>query len=82
MFQVFLQNLVLILVTSLALVYHRADYTLFMAIVAILVTSIRIIFKKNGLASAKISYFLFQGFVFSLVIWYVLNPRQFSGLYG
>jgi len=81
MFSVFLQNLILIFVTSLILVKHKADYTLYMAVVAVLITSVRIIFT-NAPDTTKVTYFLIQGLIFSLVIWYVLNPRQFSGLFG
>ena len=81
MFFVFLQNLVLILVTLFTLVFHKADYTLFMSIVGILIASLRIMFTI-GSASTKINYFLIQGLIFSLVIWYVLYPRQFSVVLG
>ena len=81
MFSVFMQNLVLILVTLLILFNHKADYTLFMAIAAIFFTSFRIIFM-HGSNSTKINYFLIQSFIFSLAIWYVLFPRQFHNLFG
>ena len=51
MFSVFLQNLVLILVTLLISLNHKADYTLFM----------------HGSNSTKINYFLLQSFTFYLV---------------
>ena len=82
MFLVFLQNLVLICVTLVLLVYHRADYTLFMAIAAILITSVRIIFMDGSISTTKITYFLIQGLIFSVAIWYVLFTRQFSALLG
>ena len=63
MFSVFLQNLVLILVTLLILFNHKADYTLFMAIAAIFFTSFRIMFM-HGSNSTKINYFLIQSFIF------------------
>ena len=80
MFLAFLQNLVLIFVTLLILFNHKADYTLLMAIAAILFTSFRIIFMR-GSNSIKINYFLIQGFVFSLAIWYVLFPRHYYSLF-
>ncbi len=80
MFSVFLQNLALILVTLFILLIHKADYTLFMAIAVILFTSFRMIFMR-GSNSTKINYFLFQSFIFSLVIWYVLFPRQYYSLF-
>ena len=76
MFLVFLQNLFLILSTLLALVFHKADYMLYMAIVAIVIASFRIMFI-NGLASKKVTYFLIQGLIFSIAVWYVVYPRQF-----
>ena len=80
MFSVFLQNLVLILVTLLILFNHKADYTLFMAIAAIFFTSFRIMFMR-GSYSTKINYFLIQSFIFSLAIWYALFPRQYYSLF-
>ena len=80
MFSVFMQNLVLILVTLLILFNHKADYTLFMAIAAIFFTSFRIIFM-HGSNSTKINYFLIQSFIFSLAIWYALFPRQYYSLF-
>ena len=80
MFSVFLQNLVLILVTLLILLNHKADYTLFMAIAAIFFTSFRIIFM-HGSNSTKINYFLIQSFIFSLAIWYALFPRHYYSLF-
>ena len=80
MFSVFLQNLVLILVTLLILFNHKADYTLFMAIAAIFFTSFRIMFM-HGSNSTKINYFLIQSFIFSLAISYVLFPRQYYSLF-
>jgi len=81
MFSVFLQNLALILVTLFILFIHKADYTLFMAIAVILFTSFRIVFMR-GSNSTKINYFLIQSLIFSLVIWYVLYPKQFSVVLG
>ena len=80
MFLVFLQNLALILVTLLVLFNHKADYTLFMAIAAILFTSFRIIFVC-GSNSTKVNYFLIQSFIFSFAIWYVLFPRHYHSLF-
>ena len=80
MFSVFLQNLALILVTLSILFIHKADYTFFMAIAVILFTSFRMIFMR-GSNSTKINYFLFQSFIFSLVIWYVLFPQQYYSLF-
>ena len=80
MFSVFLQNLALILVTLFILFIHKADYTFFMAIAVILFTSFRMIFMR-GSNSTKINYFLFQSFIFSLVIWYVLFPQQYYRLF-
>ena len=80
MFSVFLQNLALILVTLFILFIHKADYTFFMAIAVILFTSFRMIFMR-GSNSTKINYFLFQSFIFSLVIWYALFPRQYYSLF-
>ena len=80
MFSVFLQNLALILVTLFILLIHKADYTFFMAIAVILFTSFRMIFMR-GSNSTKINYFLFQSFIFSLVIWYVLFPQQYYSLF-
>ncbi len=80
MFSVFLQNLALILVTLFILFIHKADYTFFMAIAVILFTSFRMIFMR-GSNSTKINYFLFQSFIFSLVIWYVLFPQQYYSLF-
>ena len=80
MFSVFLQNLVLILVTLLILFNHKADYTLFMAIAALFFTSLRMMFM-HGPNSTRINYFLIQSFIFSLAIWYVLFPRQYYNLF-
>ena len=80
MFLVFLQNLVLILVTLLILFNHKADYTLFMALAAIFFTSFRIIFMR-GSNSTKINYFLVQSFIFSLGVWYALLPRHYYSLF-
>ena len=80
MFSVFLQNLVLILITLLILFNHKADYTLFMAIAAIFFTSFRIIFM-HGSNSTKINYFLIQSLIFSLAIWYLLFPRHYYSLF-
>ena len=81
MFLVFLQNLVLIVVTLIILIFHKADYTLFMSITWIFIASVRIMFI-NGSASTKVTYFLIQSLIFSLVIWYVLYPQQFSVVLG
>ena len=81
MFLVFLQNLVLIVVTLIILVFHKADYTLFMSITWILIASFRIMFIE-GSGSTKVTYFLIQSLIFSLVIWYVLYPKQFSVVLG
>ena len=80
MFSVFLQNLALILVTLFIFFNHKADYTLFMAIAAILFTSLRILFMR-GSNSTKINYFLIQSFIFSIAIWYALFPRQYYSLF-
>ena len=80
MFSVFLQNLVLILVTLLILIEHKADYTLFMAIAVILFTSFRIMFMR-GSNSTKINYFLIQSFIFSIAIWYALFPQRYYILF-
>ena len=77
MFSIFLQNLFLILATLLVLVNHKADYTLYMAIAAIVITSFRMMFT-NGSASTKTTYFLIQGLIFSISVWYVMYPRQFA----
>ena len=80
MLSVFLQNLVLILVTLLILFNHKADYTLFMVIAAIFFTSFRIMFM-HGSNSTKINYFLFQSFISSIATWYVLFPQQYYSLF-
>ena len=80
MFSVFLQNLVLILVTLFILFNHKADYTFFMASAVILFTSFRIIFMR-GPNSTKINYFLVQSFIFSLGVWYALFPRHYYSLF-
>ena len=64
MFLIFLQNSMLIVATSFILVLHKADYTLFMSIVGVLIASVRIMFT-NGSASTKVTYFLFQSLIFS-----------------
>jgi hypothetical protein len=81
MLLVFLQNSALILVTLFILLNHKADYTLYMAIMAILFSSVRMMFTR-GSTSTKITYFLIQSFVFSVTIWLVLFPRQFHNLLG
>ena len=81
MFSVFLQNLVLILVSLIILVNHKADYTLYMAIAVILITSFRIMFTNDS-SSTRINYFLIQSLIFSIAIWFVFYPRQFSALFG
>ena len=81
MFSVFLQNLALIIVSLIILVNHKADYTLYMAIAVILVTSFRILFT-NDLSPTRVNYFLIQGLIFSVAIWFVLYPRQFYNLFG
>ena len=77
MISVFLQNLAVILGSLLVLANHRADYTLYIAIAAISLTSIRLMFTK-GSGSLKVSLFLMQGFIFALAIWYILYPGLFK----
>ena len=76
MISVFLQNLAVILASLLVLGNHRADYTLYIAIAAIVLTSIRLMFTK-GSGSAKVSLFLIQGFIFAFAMWYLLFPGRF-----
>ena len=71
-----LQNLSVILASLLVLGNHRADYTLYIAIAAIVLTSIRLIFVK-GSGNLKISLFLVQGFIFAFAMWYILFPERF-----
>ena len=75
MVSVFLQNIALILVTLLILFNHKADYTLYLAIAAILIASVRIVFVYSS-GSAKVTLFLLQSFLFSLAIWYVFFPKH------
>lgn len=79
MISVFLQNLAVILASLLVLGNHRADYTLYIAIAAIILTSIRLIFVK-GSGNLKISLFLVQGFIFAFAMWYILFPERFIDL--
>ena len=76
MFSVFMQNLVMILISLVILLNHKADYTLYMAIAVILITSFRIMFADN-VSQTRVTYFLVQGLIFSVVMWYVLFPQQF-----
>ena len=77
MISVFLQNLAVILASLLILGNHRADYTLYIAIAAIALTSIRLMFTK-GSGSLKVSLFLMQGFIFAFAMWYILYPSRFK----
>ena len=77
MISVFLQNLAVILANLLVLANHRADYTLYIAIAAILMTSIRLMFT-TGSGSLKVSLFLMQGFIFAFAMWYILYPGRFK----
>lgn len=81
MISVFFQNLVLVSVSLFILISHKADYTLYMAVLVILITSVRTILTK-GSNSSKVNCFLIQGLIFSIAIWYVFYPRQFSVLLG
>ena len=75
MASVFLQNVALILVTLLILFNHKAEYTLYLAIAAIVIASIRIIFVDSS-GTTKVTLFLLQSFVFSLAMWYVFFPKH------
>ncbi len=77
MISIFLQNLAVILASLLVLANHRADYTLYIAIAAILLTSIRLMFTK-GSGSLKVSLFLIQSFIFAFAMWYILYPSRFK----
>ena len=77
MISVFLQNLAVILGSLLVLANHRADYTLYIAIAAIALTSIRLMFTK-GSGSLKVTLFLIQGFIFAFAMWYILYPSRFK----
>ena len=77
MISVFLQNLAVILGSLLVLANHRADYTLYIAIAAIALTSIRLMFTK-GSGSLKVSLFLMKGFIFAFAMWYILYPSRFK----
>lgn len=79
MISVFLQNLALILVTLLILFNHKADYTLYLAIAAILIASGRIVFVKSS-GTTKVTLFLVQSFLFSLAMWYVFFPKHIHEL--
>ena len=79
MISVFLQNLALILVTLLILFKHKADYTLYLAIAAILIASGRIVFVKSS-GTTKVTLFLVQSFLFSLAMWYVFFPKYIHEL--
>ena len=68
MASVFLQNVALILVTLLILFNHKADYTLYLAIAAIVIASIRIIFVDSS-GTTKVTLFLLQSFLFSFAMW-------------
>ena len=81
MVSIFLQNLALIGASLGLFAYHKADYTLYIAIAAILLTSGRLLFIKQG-GSAKITLFLIQAFILALIMWYILFPRQFHDLFG
>jgi len=74
MVSVFLQNIALILVTLLILFNHKADYTLYLAIAAIVIASVRIVFIDSS-GTAKVTLFLLQSFLFSLAMWYVFFPK-------
>ena len=77
MISVFLQNLAVILASLLVLANHRADYTLYIVIAAIALTSIRLMFTK-GSGSLKVTLFLIQGFIFAFAMWYILYPSRFK----
>ena len=77
MISVFLQNLGVILASLLVLANHRADYTLYIVIAAIALTSIRVMFTK-GSGSLKVTLFLIQGFIFAFAMWYILYPGRFK----
>jgi hypothetical protein len=77
MISVFLQNLAVILASLLVLANHRADYTLYIVIAAIALTSIRLMFT-NGSGSLKVTLFLIQGFIFAFAMWYILYPGRFK----
>jgi len=81
MISVFLQNLAVILASLLILANHRADYTLYIAVAAIIVTSIRLAFS-GGDPGNKITVFLVQSFIFALFMWYILFPQHFRALLG
>ena len=81
MISVFLQNLVLILITLLILFNHKADYTLYLAIAAIVIASVRIVFIDSS-GTTKVTLFLMQSFLFSLAMWYVFFPRHIHELLG
>jgi hypothetical protein len=77
MISIFLQNLAVILASLLVLANHRADYTLYIVIAAIALTSIRLMFTK-GSGSLKVTLFLIQGFIFAFAMWYILYPSRFK----
>lgn len=77
MISIFLQNLAVILASLLVLANHRADYTLYIVIAAIALTSIRLMFTK-GSGSLKVTLFLIQGFIFAFAMWYILYPGRFK----
>ena len=81
MISVFLQNLALILITLLILFNHKADYTLYLAIAAIVIASVRIVFIDSS-GTTKVTLFLMQSFLFSLAMWYVIFPRHIHELLG
>ena len=77
MISIFLQNLAVILASLLVLANHRADYTLYIVIAAIALTSIRLMFTK-GSGSLKVTLFLIQGFIFAFAMWYILYTGRFK----
>jgi uncharacterized protein involved in response to NO len=77
MISVFLQNLAVILGSLLVLANHRADYTFYIAIAAIVLTSFRLMFTK-GSGNLKVSLFLMQGFIFAFAMWYIYDPGRFK----
>ena len=77
MISIFLQNLAVILASLLVLANHRADYTLYIVIAAIALTSIRLMFT-SGSGSLKVTLFLIQGFIFAFAMWYILYPSRFK----
>jgi len=81
MISVFLQNLALILITLLILFNHKADYTLYLAIAAIVTASVRIVFIDSS-GTTKVTLFLMQSFLFALAMWYVFFPRHIHELLG